>query len=152
MKLNKKGFMMAEVVVVSAIILGVLISIYTSYGKVFRRYGEIINYYNVDGVYTLATMRDKLIKNNNIINTYLSTLSDSGLCLENYVSESGRSGRCYAYLLKSDSLNISTSSDTFDEYLRYLSDTVKFTGNYVMVMELSKGNDKYYYNYLELEA
>lgn len=150
MKLNKKGFMMVEVIVVSTIILGVLISIYTSYNKVFRRYGELINYYNVDGVYKLVTIRDELINDNNL-NNFLINLSDNGRCLANYPSSGGK-GRCYAYLLKKNSLGISTDSVTFDDYLNYLSNSVSFTSNYIMVIEWPKNDDSYYYNYLELEV
>ena len=35
MKLNKKGFMMAEVIVVSAIILTFLAAIFVSYNKIY---------------------------------------------------------------------------------------------------------------------
>ena len=52
--MNNKGFMMSEVVVVAAIVLGILTGIYTSYSKIFTRYSEVITYYNVDGIYKLA--------------------------------------------------------------------------------------------------
>ena len=61
MKLNKKGFMMAEVIIVSVLILTILISMYTGYNKVIRSYDQRIDYYNVDGVYLLAYIRDSLI-------------------------------------------------------------------------------------------
>ena len=37
-KMNNKGFMMAEVVVVSAVIIVTLVTLYVSYNKIFSLY------------------------------------------------------------------------------------------------------------------
>lgn len=161
MKLNKKGFMMAEVVVVSAVILGVLVSIYSSYSKVFRRYSEVLNYYNVDGVYKLVTVRDKMIgasrfSNINFVLNYTDSLGvgyfkcTPEICLTND----------NVYFIKKSKLNaiINNSetgmSDSFKEYLSYLRNAVTFSsnGNYIMVIEWPRDDETNYYNYLELEA
>lgn len=145
MKLNRKGFMMAEVVVVSAIILGVLISIYTSYGKVFRRYSEVLNYYNVDCIYKLASVRDKLIADGSI---------------NNYFGSDYTKYNDNVYFFKKDYLtedNIESIPDikiNFKDYLNYLRESTVYNtdGEYIMVIEWPKDEDNYYYNYLELEV
>lgn len=51
MKLNKKGFMMAEVIVVSAIILTFLAGIFISYNKIYSTYKTRLDYYDVTALY-----------------------------------------------------------------------------------------------------
>ena len=48
MKINKKGFMLGEVVIVASIIMIGLVSLFTLVSKVFLRYEERIVYDNVD--------------------------------------------------------------------------------------------------------
>ncbi|MCI6847349.1 MAG: hypothetical protein MR835_00630, partial [Erysipelotrichaceae bacterium] len=57
MKLNKKGFMMAEVIVVSSIVLITLTSLYMSYNKIYSTYKKRINYYDVSIIYDLDQIR-----------------------------------------------------------------------------------------------
>ncbi len=148
MNLNRKGFMMAEVVIVAAMILIILMSIYTGYSKVYIRYSEILNYYNADGVYKLANIRDKLI-NNGEIHNYL----DSDYKKYN---EQSLGNKTNIYFIKKDYLgqnqNISGISDTYKDYLNYLNNSVTLNHNYIMVIEWPYEDNKYYYNYLELEA
>jgi len=58
--MNNKGFMMAEVVVVSAIILVFMAGMYVSYNKLFTIYNQRVNYYDVTTLYKLGYYRDKL--------------------------------------------------------------------------------------------
>ena len=150
-KLNRSGFMMAEVIVVSAVVLGVLISTYTSYSKIFTRYSEVLNYYNIDGVYRLAEIRDSLINSNEIDGYFGSSYSKYDTQVEGET----------VYFIQKDYLtsnNISSLNDfnvTFKDYLNYLVDSVSYRNgdaNYIMVIEWPKSDDSYYYNYLELEA
>ena len=65
--MNKKGFMMAEVIVVSAVIVVTLVGLYASYNKIFSLYNQRLNYYDVATLYELAYIRDNNI--DNILNT-----------------------------------------------------------------------------------
>ena len=56
--MNNKGFMMAELVVVSAIVLVALSGLYVSYNKIFSIYNKRINYYDVATLYELGNIRD----------------------------------------------------------------------------------------------
>jgi len=52
--MNKKGFMMAELIVVSAVIIGTMTAFFVSYSKIIARYNKIINYYDVGTIYRLG--------------------------------------------------------------------------------------------------
>ena len=69
MKLNNKGFMMAEVVVVSAIVVLFLGSIYTSYNKMYSAYKTRLTYLDVSSLYQLGYYRNILIENNTLVST-----------------------------------------------------------------------------------
>ena len=56
--MNNKGFMMAEVVVVSAIVMLTLVAIYLSYNKIFTTYNQRLDYYDITTLYRLAEIRD----------------------------------------------------------------------------------------------
>ena len=51
MKLNRKGFMMAEVVVVSVIICTVLVTLYTALARINNAYDTRNRYYDIDTLY-----------------------------------------------------------------------------------------------------
>ena len=53
-KLNNKGFMMAELIVVAAVIIGTMATFYLSYSKIVVRYNKLINYYDVSTIYRIA--------------------------------------------------------------------------------------------------
>ena len=80
-KMNNKGFMMAEVVVVSSIVLVFLAGLYASYNKIYTSYRNLINYYDITTLYKLGYYRDTLINNINDssktnINDILSMVND----------------------------------------------------------------------------
>ena len=59
---NNKGFMLAEVVVTSTIILTALISFYTTFNNLYRRYEIHTKYYDIDGVYAIKELGNVLSK------------------------------------------------------------------------------------------
>lgn len=67
-KLDKKGFMMAEVIVVSTIILGTLVGLYSIFNRMYAIHTERSYYYNVDAVYALRTIYKSLVDNNQMVN------------------------------------------------------------------------------------
>ena len=62
MRLNKKGFMMAEVVVVSSVVLIILTTLYISYNKIFSLYETRLRYEDSNLLYSLAYYRDYLVE------------------------------------------------------------------------------------------
>lgn len=152
MNLNKKGFMMAEVVVVSFIVMGILLSIYSSYSSVIRKYNHVMDYYNIDYIYELASIRDELIRNNEMDNILSETEATNCLYNENKK----------VFFAKTNNINCINGltnvdiKDTLKDYITYLQNSVDLSqNNYVMIIERAKskgvGNDSYYYNYLGLE-
>lgn len=145
MKLNKKGFMMAEVIVVSSIVLITLTSLYMSYNKIYSTYKKRINYYDVSIIYDL----DKIRRNEEIDaptnNTKIKKDSESNTTV-------------YAIPLTGNKINdtntnLSQENTTFNEYLKYLKNSITVNNcNYILVMEkCDEANKGCKYGYLESE-
>lgn len=118
--MNNKGFMMAEVIVVSAVVMVTLVGLYTSYNKIFSLYNQRLNYYDVATLYELANIRDNNI--NNILDS-----SNSNKIIE--------INGDFVYNLKIDkeeninntintAINTAGLNETFKEYLEYLSTSI----------------------------
>ncbi len=102
-KLGSKGFMMAEVIIVSTIILTTLVGLYTIFNRMYIVYTERSYYNNIDAVYALKTIYNYLIENNQLsvaINDGLRE-SDDYSSLENSVKlmyQSGSQWYCNGYI------------------------------------------------------
>ena len=142
MKLNKKGFMMAEVIVVSSIVLITLTSLYMSYNKIYSTYKKRINYYDVSIIYDLDQIRR---------NEVIATPTNNTKIIKN--SESNTT--VYAIPLTNnkitDTNNLSQENTTFNEYLEYLKNSITVDNcNYILVMEkCDEANKECKYGYLE---
>ena len=146
MKLNKKGFMMAEVIVVSSIVLITLTSLYISYNKIYSTYKKRINYYDVSIIYDLDKIRrnpaiDEPTNNPKII-----------------IKDSESNTTVYAIPLTGNKItdtntNLSQENTTFNEYLEYLKNSITVNNcNYILVMEkCDEANKGCKYGYLESE-
>jgi len=64
MKKNKKGFMLAEAVVSSTVIITSMILLYSTFNRLYFLYSEKNSYYNIDAVYATKTMINSLMDNN----------------------------------------------------------------------------------------
>lgn len=141
MKLNKKGFMMAEVIVVSSIVLITLTSLYMSYNKIYSTYKKRINYYDVSIIYDLDQIRR---------NEVIATPTNNTKIIKN--SESNTT--VYAIPLTDNKItdtNLSQENTTFNEYLEYLKNSITVDNcNYILVMEkCDEANKECKYGYLE---
>ena len=136
--MNNKGFMMAEVVVVSSIVLVTLVGLYTSYNKIISAYSQRVNYYDVTTLYELANIR------NNIYDY-------SGYVSQDRIINNGTSEQVY-YLNYEDLNSMNVSNQTFKDYLEYLSDSVTFETDHILVMErcINGDVDNCKYAYLEV--
>ncbi len=61
MKKNNKGFMLAEVIITSTVIITAMVGLYASFQKIYANYGVKSNYYSVDGVYATKEMINHLL-------------------------------------------------------------------------------------------
>ena len=141
MKLNKKGFMMAEVIVVSSIVLITLTSLYMSYNKIYSTYKKRINYYDVSIIYDLDKIRRNVVIDVPTNNTKIGSESNTTV---------------YAIPLTDNKItdtNLSQENTTFNEYLKYLKNSITVNNcSYILVMEKCDEDKKECkYGYLESE-
>lgn len=104
--MNNKGFMMAEVVVVSSIIIVALVGLYTSYNKIFSIYNQRLNYYDISTLYQLAYVRDSID-----FSTVYPSISEAV-----YTDDSS----VVYYVNKYDIVNLNVDNITYKEYLDFL--------------------------------
>lgn len=77
-KSNNKGFMLAETLIVSTLVVTVLIYIYMQFMNIYNSYQNSFDYNTVDGLYGASNIRsflltdniDNIVNNNNLINNY----------------------------------------------------------------------------------
>ena len=143
MKLNKKGFMMAEVIVVSSIVLITLTSLYISYNKIYSTYKKRINYYDVSIIYDLDKIRRNVVIDAPTNNTKIDSEANTTV---------------YAIPLTGNKItdtntNLSQENTTFNEYLEYLKNSITVNNcSYILVMEKCDEDKKECkYGYLESE-
>lgn len=167
---NNKGFMLAEVVVTSTIVLTSLISLYITFNKLYNNYEIRSNYYDVDGIYAIKNMINNLIDNDDLnkklkgitnINPTFSIIKDKD-CYDATNTKCDRLQGAYninnmyiaAFEQKAiDNIKSNTNNQTFKDYLEFiknhynLNDKTKY--NYLFIVEYQKNNDdKYYYSSL----
>ena len=85
-KLNKKGFMLAEVIVVSVVIVTVLVTLFTALNRLISAYDTRSTYYDIDAAYIAVDVNDMLTLNGSI----------------NYVLSKNKSGRLINILNQDD--------------------------------------------------
>lgn len=104
---NNKGFMLAEVVITSTIVLTGLIALYTSFNKLYKAYETRSTYYNIDGYYASSSIIKTLINNGELNNIFSNP--DTGLYKEE---------KNYIFLVKNTScINIS-DCDPIDSLIK----------------------------------
>ena len=80
---NNKGFMMAEVIIVSAIVLSVITMLFISYNKIYSAYNTRINYNDITTLYRLQYYRNILVENN-LMDEILSKNTGQNIVLNIY--------------------------------------------------------------------
>lgn len=118
MKLNRKGFMMAEVVVVSAVIVTVLVTLFTGINKVSTAYEKRNKYYDITSSQFAIEANnileeEGLILNNTQTGTKLGSIEigdeNNGLCHENKIVK-------LSYIGSTNSALLSNFDDLFGKY------------------------------------
>ena len=155
---NNKGFMLAEVVIVSAVLITTLVSLYAGFANVYKAYEERSSFFDTDSIYALKSIEDTLIDEglfNNIINeintsNYVSYLAENltdDSYINSYLKELlGNYNIEYFYITKYDNASLTTiiESDTdnivFNDFLTYLQKNLNFDDNYNYIF-LSKTKD-----------
>lgn len=162
MKLNKKGFMLAEVVVVAAVISTALVTMYIGLNRLTQAYETRNRYYDIDAMQIAMEVNDYITRNNisNIATgQFLENNLESSL-LSPYESSSGyhEIKIYYSPFDKNNEENTKSNinslkspnvTNTFKDYVDYLSNNIDFSGNYnyLIIVELQKKDvdNSYYY-------
>lgn len=169
---NNKGFMLAEAVITSTVVLTTLIGLYATFTKLYNAYNIRTTYFDIDGIYAIKGMIDHLIDNgeiNGIINNLknmetqkLIKLIDKGKYFRGKTDEYCNSlTELYnidnMYIVKYEKeevlkINKEEINQTFKDYLTYISTYYSFDleedgYNYLFIVEYKNG-DKYYYSSL----
>ena len=157
MKLNRKGFMLAEVVVSASVVAVVLVTMYIGINRMTAAYDKRNRYYDLDAQQVAMEVND-LLKRDSEQNNFTS-LTDNYYLLEdievNYSKlkdvfiSLGENINTY-YVKNKDGFNTMKSlniNQSFKDYLDYFISKTNFDENYsyFIVVELKKNDDYYYY-------
>lgn len=156
MKLNKKGFMLAEVTVVATLAATVMLVMYASSIKMINAYKARENYYDVDTIYATGYIHNYIIDTytiNNYINTYninnkKASISDP--IISNLINNYKINDIRFIKSKASDVTSLSNSVDnrTFKNYLNnYVKNNVSEKDDeYILIVERKVDNEYYYYS------
>ena len=157
MKLNRKGFMLAEVVVSASVVAVVLVTMYIGINRMTAAYDKRNRYYDLDAQQVAMEVND-LLKRDSEQNNFTS-LTDNYYSLEdievNYSKLKavfnllGENINTY-YVKNEDGFNNIKNSNinqSFKDYIDYFVSKTNFDEeySYFIVVELEKGSDYYYY-------
>lgn len=161
MKIDKKGFLLAEVVIVSTVILTIMTTLYSSYAKMNSVYKIRNNYYNIDTLYSTYNLKNYLL-DEMYLNEILSETNTNILTFvpqtdELFQALISSSNIESAYCLKKDKLdefinnNDQEVTNTMKDYLNYLKsqDNYQTSNDHLLIVE-RLSDDNYYYSYVEL--
>ena len=157
MKINNKGFMMAEVIVVSAIVLVFLTGLFLSYNKIYSIYSTRLDYTDTSSLYRLGFYRDYYVHEgsfddikNNAKNNEIEIISS--------IDNSDYDEKVFLIYndfgnIKNNLLDDKDVNRTYMDYINYLSSSTDLTNSmYVMIIERCNkiDHDDCKYAYLEV--
>ena len=174
MKKNNKGFMLAEVVVTSALLLTMMIGLFYTFNRTYTRYETISKYKNIDGMYILQYIMEYMYNdiNNDNINKIIQKKENKEYyyLIENKVCKLTNNKYCEKLKetyninnlvivneIKEDirSLKDKVTNQTFKDYIDYiekyypLNDYTK--DSYLVIVEYNLSDNENEYNYSSLE-
>lgn len=159
MKLNRKGFMLAEVVVSASVVAVVLVTMYIGINRMTAAYDKRNRYYDLDAQELAMVVNDTIRKNGSSV-----TFDNSGILLSGQInsmySETKELFDLYknnlkynnnVYIVKDkngfNKLKDSGINQSFKDYIDYFVSKTSFDEeySYFVVVELEKNNNYYYY-------
>ena len=173
MKIGRKGFMLAEVVVISVVLATVLITLYIGLNNIVSAYETRNRYYDIECLHAAMEMNDILLRNIESLNgmvtdaSFIYDWASNNEVDENLIQDFGEfysetiGDRIAAYIipynkeqllsLKSYDYNEDQNSNkTFTDYLHYLSGNFDFNADYDYIIIVERRENKdiddcYYY-------
>ena len=169
MRINRKGFMLAEVIIVSVIICVVLVSLFTGINRVTKAYDLRNRYYDVNALYMAEKANLYLIEDKSI-NTLISTGKPIKLKTEEYSNlynvidfyrkkdpndnnKIAEGSALNIYFTPYDQTNVidlgklTGTNQTYKDFIDYLSGHLEFNGEYtyMLISEICNSTDDCYY-------
>ena len=148
--MNNKGFMLAEVVIVSAIILTTLVVMYKGLNRVYSNYNRLSNYNNIDSIYASKTIFDYLV-DSHLIENYIKNNND---CInitnnDNMLTEiASQYNAKYVYLVKKINQNScqTMNNDYLNSYIEFLNKKISDQDSYniMIITEIVEDNKHYF--------
>lgn len=159
MKLNRKGFMLAEVVVSASVVAVVLVTMYIGINRMTAAYDKRNRYYDLDAQQLAMVVNDTIRNNGSDV-----TFDNSGILPSEQISskysetkelfdlyENNLKYNNNVYIVKNEdgfnNIKNSNINQSFKDYLDYFISKTNFDENYsyFIVVELKKNDDYYYY-------
>ena len=159
MKLGRKGFMLVEVVVVSAVISTVLVTMFIAINRVSSAYSTRDSYNSVDALYLAMAENDILRENNGLSglvcnNSNAKKITDSNLEKVYKDIDIYSINLYYSPYNRDEVLSLKNNKATFDGFIDYISNKLDYSNtnyNYLIIAELCKTEDDCYYYALKLK-
>ena len=161
MKKNNKGFMLAEVIITSTIVLSAMVGLYLTFNKLYIKYNTISTYKNIDGTYAIENIVDNLIADqnlNNILANKSGRVIVNGECqiIETYcenIKLAYNIENMYIFKMNEESVNElkeQVKNPTFKEYLDYTKKYYKYDENHYLIVLEYKNENEFNYSSMEL--
>lgn len=157
MKLGRNGFMLVEVVVVSAVISTVLVTMFIAINRVSSAYSTRDSYNSVDALY-LAMAENDILRENTGLSDLICNKSNAREITDSSLKGAYNSiGSINLYYSPYDSGKVSSLKNnkaTFDGFIDYIDNKLDYSNtnyNYLIIAELCKTEDDCYYYALKLK-
>ena len=152
-KLGRKGFMLAEVVVVSAVISTVLVTMYIAINRVSSAYETRNSYYDIDALFFAEEIND-LIKDKELQTDSNSKLSLSLGDLSTAYQSLGYEEANGYYITPSTLNNTIEDKQTLKDFMSYFKSKLSDENNYkyIIISELCTPDDDCRYYALKVKA
>ena len=160
MKLGRNGFMLVEVVVVSAVIATVLVTMFIAINRVSSAYSTRDSYNSVDALYLAMAVNDILRENNGLSDLVCNKRNAKEIPYSNFESlkeaykDIGSINLYYSPYDRDKVLSLKKNKATFDGFIDYISNKLDYSNtnyNYLIISELCKTEDDCYYYALKLK-
>ena len=168
---NNKGFMLAEVVVTSTVVLTTLIGLYITFNKLYKNYNIRSVYYDIDGIYAIKNMNSILLDSgelNNIIKEFYDNYDNGNSTIKDIIDNKECSitsieRKCSdlqkAYNINNlyittydipaiNSLTEEVNNTTFKEYLSFVKKYYNLNQEYTYPKSKIEDDNAKKYNYL----
>ena len=136
MKKKQAGFILAETLIISGLVLGTLIFFYVQFTNINKKYDESFRYNTVSGLYGANNMKNYLLSSgyNNLVQNLTDDYIDITSCPFNYLTENEQCNNLINALnikqiifTKEDITNLKKNlkSLTFDEEMKKFINVLK---------------------------